>query len=107
MKKMFYLLIAFSILFAGILWIKDSTSQFRYVGEDEIGKWYFDRSSIETRIDEETGVEIIDVWMKREIRDTKITCGVDNLLWHVDFVNSRYKVSDAVAVNRDGSIAET
>ena len=81
--------------------------QFRYVGEDEIGKWYFDRTSIETRIDEETGVEIIDVWMRRDVKDTRNTCGTDNLLWHIDYTNYRYKISDAVAVNRDGTIAET
>lgn len=107
MKKLLIVFLVVGILSVSGFYLRSITSQFRYVGEDEIGKWYFDRSSIETRIDEETGVEIIDVWMRREIRDTKITCGVDNLLWHVDFVNSRYKVSDAVAVNRDGSIAET
>lgn len=107
MKKAILILsIIFSIAAAAIIGFRLS-EQFRYVGEDEIGKWYFDRTSLKTRIDEETGTEIIDVWMRRDIKDPRNACGTDNLLWHVDYANSRYKISDAVAVNRDGQIAET
>ena len=107
MKKGLVLLLVFGFLTASAFYLKDISSQFRYVGEDEIGKWYFDRTSLRTRIDEETGLKIIDVWMRREVSDLKNTCGTDDLLWHIDPVNFRYKISDAVAKNKDGTIAET
>lgn len=107
MKKVILIVaVALSIVVVAIIGFRLG-GQFRYVGEDEIGKWYFDRTSLETRIDAETGTEIIDVWMRRDIKDPRNACGTDNLLWHVDYANSRYKISDAVAVNRDGQIAET
>ena len=101
--------IAYIIITIGVLVYFGFTisRQFRYVGEDRIGKWYFDRTSLKTRIDEETDLEIIDVWMRREVSDMKNTCGTDDLLWHIDYTNFRYKISDAVATNRDGTIAET
>lgn len=107
MKKIFILLLVFGFLSASAFYLMDISSQFRYVGEDRIGKWYFDRTSLKTRIDEETDLEIIDVWMRREVSDMKNTCGTDDLLWHIDYINFRYKISDAVATNRDGTIAET
>jgi len=107
MKKVFVFLLIFGFLSASASYLKNITSQFKYVGEDDIGKWYFDKTSIETRIDDETGIEIIDVWMRRELDILDVAVGTDDLLWHIDPVNSRYKISDAVATNKDGTIAET
>lgn len=94
-------------LVSGSVFIYQQSRQFKYVGEDDLGKWYFDKTSIETRIDDETGIEIIDVWMRRELDILEVAVGTDDLLWHIDPVNFRYKVSDAVATNKDGTIAET
>ncbi len=106
-KKRIVILLFTLALVSVSVFIYQQSRQFRYMGEDDIGRWSFDRTSIKTRIDDETDIEIIDVWMRRELDILEVAVGTDDLLWHIDPVNFRYKISDAVAKNKDGTIAET
>lgn len=78
-----------------------------YVTEDDLGKWYFNSTSMEERIDEEEGIPVLDVWVKHDIIVEVNVCARDELLWHIDFDGMRYKVSDAFAYDNEDTLIET
>lgn len=107
MKKIFIILIVVLIVFVGFINLSPNINGYKYITEDAFGKWYYNKSSVETRIDEETGAKIIDVWLKRDLNEDSIACGSDEVLWHLDIENQRYKASDTVAYDKSGQIIET
>ena len=106
-NKFIIMIIIVLVISVGLVNLFVTMDGFKYITKDDFGKWYYDKASIETRIDEETGAEIIDVWLKRDLNDDSIACAQDEVLWHIDYVNGRYKASDTVAIDKDGGIIET
>ena len=85
---------------------KPSDDNFVYVATDSLGPWYFDKSTIDERFDQEEGINVIDVWVKHDIDQDRNIVVRDELLWHIDPDQMRYKFSDAFAFNEEGYILE-
>lgn len=112
MKKNSILLVGFILfLVIGFILIPYLTSnpeddKYVYVTTDSLGPWYYDKSSIEERFDQEEGISVIDVWVKHDIDQEGNVCVKDELLWHIDPDQMRYKFSDAFAFDEAGYILE-
>ena len=110
-RKIILFLLTFVIIGAGVFIFIDSKKtnlddSFVYVTDDYIGSWYFDKDSIEERVDLIEDIEIIDVWMKRIVDKAENATGSDVLLWHIDPVKMRYKVSDAFAYDQEEKLLD-
>jgi len=93
-------------IFTFINYKNSKVDSFVYITDDYMGSWYFDKNSIEERADIIEGINAIDVWMKRDVNKIKNKNGSDVLLWHIDPVKIRYKVSDAFAYDDDGKLLD-
>ena len=110
-RKIILFLLTFVIIGAGFFIFIDIKKtnlddSFVYVTDDYIGSWYFDKDSIEERVDLIEDIEVIDVWMKRIVDKAENTTGSDVLLWHIDPVKMRYKVSDAFAYDQEEKLLD-
>lgn len=107
-------IVLFSLIFliaAGVFIFVEinSTGQsdpFVYITDDYIGSWYFDKDSIEERTDLIEDIQVIDVMMKRIVDKTDNPTGTDVLLWHIDPIRMKYKISDAFAYNQDEELLD-
>lgn len=85
---------------------ESSDDSFVYVTTDSLGPWYLDESSIEERFDEVEGISVIDAWVRHDIDQEGNVVARDELLWHIDPDQMRYKFSDAFAYDEAGYIIE-
>ena len=99
-----FMVIAFILVQEGME--KPSDDNFVYVATDSLGPWYFDKSTIDERFDQEEGISVIDVWVTHDIDQERNIVVRDELLWHIDPDQMRYKFSDAFAFNEEGYILE-
>ena len=106
-NKFIIIIIIVLIISAGLIYSLVNMDNYNYITKDNFGKWYYDKTSIENRIDQETGAEIIDIWLKRDINDPSNTSAQEKVLWHIDYENKRYKLSDNVTTDKAGGILET
>ena len=58
------------------------------------------------RFDQEEGISVIDVWVRHDIDQERNVVVRDELLWHIDPDQVRYKFSDAFAFNEEGYLLE-
>lgn len=77
-----------------------------YVTDDYIGSWYFDKDSIGKRTDLIDNIEVIDVWMTRIVDKAENAIGSDVLLWHIDPLKMRYRVSDSLAYDEENKLLD-
>lgn len=112
MRNTIIALMLLSLVAAGIIWstrdkADPAQDNYVYIVDDFLGSWSFDRNSIEERHDPEEDLQVIDVWLKRDISEEATVCARDELLWHIDPDGSRYKVSDAYAYDGEETLIET
>lgn len=105
--KRIIFIILLIVISTGLIYSYANKDVYKYVTKDFMSKWYYDTSSVEKWIDEETGAEIIDVFVRREMTDDTNPCFRDKILWHIDYENARYKTTDAEATAKDGTVLET
>ncbi|WP_409227601.1 hypothetical protein [Gudongella sp. SC589] len=100
------LILIFGAILIPQLMENNNSDDFIFVAEDSLGPWYFDKSSIEERYDQVEGISVIDVWVKHDIDQEGNICVRDELLWHIDPAQMRYKFSDAFAFDEAGYLIE-
>lgn len=108
MKSKILLVLVILILGGAILiYIYQNQGGYTYITEDGFSKIYYDKSSIERWINEESGDEIIDVWIIKEYINPLGSVYSDKTLWHIDALNNRYKTSDTFAYDINKNPLET